>query len=143
MPTEVVCAIIAAVGAVLSALIAWFVSKSTVNGEIIKMQLKWEHEHSVSSEEEFSEMVSAVTRHIHAPCEESFLTAVEKINTVRLKETGELFYSLCTLYECLTLRWNDSRFYSDFVEKYLAKVIDQKRKSLCQGQTNDYEQPSL
>ena len=91
--------------------------------------MSWEREDSVSSEAEFSEMVAAVTRYIHTKSEEDFLLAAEKVNSVRLKETGELFHKLQTLYKALGMYKKDEHHLA-FTEDCLAKVIDQKRKSL-------------
>lgn len=128
MSTEVLCTIVSVAGTVLSALVAWFVSKSTANKEIEKMRLNWEREDSISSETEFSEMVIAVTRYLHSQSEENFLLAIEKVNIVRLKETGRLFYELWTLYKSLEM-CQDNKYHLEFAKDCLTKVIEQKREA--------------
>ena len=62
--TEVVYALISLAGAVVSSVLAYFISKSSAQREIEKMRIGWEREDSLSSDEEFTEMVIAVTRYI-------------------------------------------------------------------------------
>jgi acyl-CoA synthetase (AMP-forming)/AMP-acid ligase II len=123
MSPETICAIIATFGTVISAVIAWFVSRSTANKEIDKMRLSWEREDVVSSEDEFAEMASAVTLYTSTGYPRNAHAAAAKVSSVRAKETGVLAASLDELYLSI-IGLNAVQ-----VESYLTKVIEQKRKA--------------
>lgn len=64
MSSEVICALIGAASTILSALIAFLVSRYTTAREFKKLKLTWQREDSVSYEEDYESMVAAVTQYI-------------------------------------------------------------------------------
>lgn len=123
MTTEVICALIAATGTVVSALIAWFVSRSAASKEIKKMQLAWEREDIVSSDDEFAAMSSAVAKFTQSENGHSQREALAVVAAVRSKESGEIAVALDELYRCIS---NGQPHYSD---QALTRVIEKKRET--------------
>lgn len=136
MPSEVVCAIIAACGTVVSALIAWFVSRSAASKEIEKMRLTWDREDLVSSDDEYAEMASLVSTYIHYRNGGSQVKALAKVGALRSKENGPIAEDLDGLYEAIetgtVLR----------VDEFLTKVINTKRETKRRANSAGRNKPS-
>lgn len=99
MTTEVLCTLVTAGGTLLSACIAFFVSRSTANKEIEKMKLTWEREDIISSDDEFAEMASAVAKFVLYNSGAHHNEALARVASVRAKEMGNLANILDTLYQ--------------------------------------------
>ena len=123
MKTEILCALIAAAGAILSALIAWFVSRSTANKEIEQLKLTWEREDIVSSDDEFAKMASVVANYIKCDIPGLQREALSSVAAIRSKESGELGSLLDQLYSVID--------YGDIslVDQVLTSVINKKREA--------------
>ena len=124
----IVCAIITTFGTILSALIAWAVSRSTAKRELKKMRLMWEREDIVSSDDDFAQMAESVARYIHRNRSSDGVDAAGKVNALRAKESGTLANALDLLYFAL----DDSKHCIDpdfeKIQQCLSKVIEEKRK---------------
>jgi len=121
LETEVLCTLITVAGTVLSALIAWFVSRSTASKELEKLKLTWEREDIVSSDDEFAAMASAVANYVHSNvplCQREAMCAVASI---RSKESGDLGTLLDQLYNAINSN------YSIEADRLLSQVINKKR----------------
>ena len=129
MPIEIICAIIAATGTLISAWIAFFVSRSTANKEIIKMKLTWEREDLVSSDDEFAEMSAAAARYISYDSFENKTEAMCKIAAIRSKETGNVCNNLDALYSAIQ---RDDPIKADVL---LTQVINDKRGAKSKSNT--------
>lgn len=123
MTTEVVCTLITFGGVVFSALISYAISRSTANKEIEKMELTWEREDVVSSDDEFAEMASAVAKFVTHNSGVNQRAAMEQVAAVRSKETGVLGRLLDELY----IEVQSGVAYNADIR--LSQVIDQKRES--------------
>lgn len=140
--TEVVYALISLAGAVVSSVLAYFISKSSAQREIEKMRIGWEREDSLSSDEEFTEMVIAVTRYISSKEKADEIVALEKINSLRSKELGELFFQLNLMQRIINIRDLDGQPDFQFLDECLSDAIKQRRKSkrrqkMCQRDKPD------
>lgn len=144
MKTEIICGIIALAGTVLSGLISWCVSRSSAAKEIEKMKLEWEHEHTVSSDDEFAEMASSVANCLQEKVPQSFDSAISHVAFIRSKESGTIGEKLDALYDVLyeiSPNSNAVNFYGveyqehlNRANKCLSEVIKAKRK--CKGRQN-------
>lgn len=122
MSTEVICALIAAGGTLLSAVVAWFVSRAAANKEIEKLKLTWAREDVITSDEDFAKMCAAVSRCVQTMRSRDTDTAVALVSSVRSKEVGVLADSLDNLYASLRCSGAFN------VDECLTKVIEEKRK---------------
>lgn len=123
--TELICALVTVGGTVISAIIAWIVSHLTANKEIEKMKLSWEREDLVSSDDEFADMAAAVARYVAEDYESHRTKAMEKVASIRSKESGNIAELLDLLYNAITKRQPSQ------ANDCLAKVIEQKRETKC------------
>ena len=121
MSTEVICAMIACFGAIFSALISFFVSRTTANKEIEKMELSWKREDIVSSDDEFAEMASAVARFVADSRSCNRLDAMSKVAAIRSREGGDISVYLDLLFKAL----NDQN--PNRCSVFLSEVIEEKR----------------
>lgn len=139
MKTEIICAIIALAGTAISGLLSWFVSRTSATKEIEKLKLTWEHENSVTSDDEFADMVAAVALCIQEKLPASFDSAISRVAAVRSKERGSLANRLDDLYHILfDISPNSGivdfygRDYQEQLRKVnecLSQVIEEKRKN--------------
>lgn len=130
------------IGMILSALISWFVSKSAANRELRKLQLTWEHEDIVSSDDEFAEMANVVAHYIQRPHEDERADAAGKISALRTKEVGALAQSLDQLYNSINLYGSFNTIDYQYVDLCLSEVINQKRKAQSHNQYNSQKKPA-
>jgi len=125
----VICAIITVSGTFASAFVSWFVSRYTTTKELEKLQLTWSREDSVSYEDEFSEMVSAVSKYIHTLNSSDCADAIGKIGAIRAKTSGELASKTDILYVAVFETGSCKYLTTQSVKKCLSETINQKRKS--------------
>lgn len=122
MTTEIIVALITALGVIASAFVSWRVSVSQANKEIKKLQKTWEHEKSVSFDDEFAEMVSAVSVYANSRNIGDQYRALEKVSAVRAKATGPLADCLDELHHKL-----ETDKFSE-LEQCLSNAITEHRK---------------
>ena len=128
MPVEIICTIVSVCGTVLSALIAWFVSRSIASKEIERLKLSWEREDVVTSDDDFADLAAQV-----ALFSSSYLDGYEpdtrqvrsKIAAVMSRESGSLAESLDSLYSAVQTK------NPKLIDSELAHVIEEKRKRKC------------
>lgn len=122
MPVEVVCTIIAAAGALLSAVLSFFVSRFSAAREMERLHKTWEREDVVSSNDEFAVMASAVAEFVHSGSGLFQRKAMATVAFVRARERGALADRLDALYAAVFAgsgtQANDE----------LTKVIEEKRQ---------------
>ncbi len=135
MSTELICAIVAAAGTVFSAIVAWFVSRSTASKEIEKMKLAWEHEDVVSSDAEFAEMSAAVAKYVHYNSQRNLSNAMELVAAIRSKEIGPIADALDHLYSSIR---NNER---ELANSLLTEVIEEKRKAKSKAYASNGRKP--
>ena len=125
MPLEMICTLITVCGTVVSASIAWFVSRSTANKEIERLKLFWEREDVVSSDDDFVEMASKVASYISG-VRDGYSLGIQDVASivaaVRSKESGALATLLDELYSAVTSK----NLYA--IDSALTRVIEEKRK---------------
>lgn len=136
--TEIICGFIALAGTVVSGLISWLVSRSSAAKEIEKMKLAWNHEHTVSSDDDFAEMVFAVATCLQEKVPVSFDSAISYVAAIRSKESGSLGSKLDALHQVLfeiSPNANMVNFYGSEYQSSinrandcLTEVINEKRK---------------
>lgn len=136
MTTKVVCALITVGGTLLSSLIAFLVSRTTANKEIEKMKLTWNREDTVSSDEEFAAMASAVALYVSCRISHYQSDAMERLAALRASETGELSQSLDNLYFAV----RDAR-HGD-IDSLLTKLLNQKRETKTNSLDSNRNKPT-
>lgn len=122
MTTELICTLVTAGGTLLSAVIAFFVSRSTANKEIEKMKLSWDHEDTVSSDDDFAEMAALVSKFVCLSTGGWQPDALSKVAEVRSRESGRLGDILDKLYVCI-----GQEHYRE-TDALLTEAITEKRK---------------
>lgn len=135
MSPEIICTLITVAGTIVSALIAYAVSRSTANKEIDKMKLTWEREDVVSSDDEFAEMAGSVAKFVQSNTSSNQRNAMEQVASVRSKETGALGRLLDELYMDI----QSGVIYNSDVR--LSQVIDQKRESKSKSNASTRNKP--
>jgi hypothetical protein len=129
--TEIICALIAVTGTVVSALISFFVSKSSAEKEIQKMKLEWKRQDIVSSDDDFSDMAIAVSAFIQTQTLRTHTQAVAAIMKIRAKESGDIAKSLDALYEAVGRRGYGYNPDLNQIDNLLSEILEQKRNSKC------------
>ena len=124
LDSEILCAVIAACGTVVSTAIAWFVARYSAKAEIIKIKLTWEHEKEVYLDKSFSEMADAVSRFCHRPNSAALAEARAKVASLRASEEEGIGKELDALYKEL-----GECFHTDPVENHLTIIIEKKREA--------------
>ena len=116
-------AILALISAVISLVISHFSSRAIVKKELEKMKLAWQREDSVTYENEFSEMVNAVSRYIVSCYSSDKQEALGKVGCLRSKRSGSVAFFLDELYQEISENQNDC------IKDTLAILVDEERKS--------------
>ena len=129
MFTEIICALISFAGAVVSSVLAYHISKHSAQKELEKMRISWEREDSISSDDEFSEMVAAVTRYICSHEKDDEITALERINSLCSKECGDSFFHLSFMRRIIRIKDFDGQPDFQFLDKCLSDAIEQRREA--------------
>ena len=127
--TDILCAFISVIGAIISSVLAYFISRFSAQNEIEKMRISWEREDMISSDEEFTEMVVTVTRYINSKEKTDETAALEKINSLRSKELGELFFQLNLMQRIINIKDSEGKPDFKFLDKCLSDAIEQRRKA--------------
>lgn len=101
MTTEVLSGLFSLVGIVFSGVLSFLVAKSSASKEIDKLKLTWKREDVVSSEADFSEMVSSVAVYAKTLSIDDMNTATKWVAKIRAQESGALGDLLDGLYNQL------------------------------------------
>lgn len=131
MNTDIICALIAVTGTVASALISFFVSKSSAEKEIQKMKFEWKRQDIVSSDDDFSDMAIAVSAFIQTQTLRTHTQAVAAIMKIRAKESGDIAKSLDALYEAVGRQGYGYNPDLNQIDNLLSEILEQKRNSKC------------
>ena len=135
MTPEIICTIVTVLGTVISALIAYFVSRSTTNKEIEKMKLTWEREDIISSDDEFADMAAATAKFVHINSSQNRSNALSKIAVLRSKEVGSISSLLDCLYYAVR---SDNQSQADAA---LTSVIEEKRRAKSKSNAPNRDKP--
>ncbi len=136
MSLEIISAIIGVASVIISGVVSWLVSKASASKEIEKLKMEWAREDRKAADEEFAEMVVAVSCYIRAPVFDNSAKAISAVATLRAKETGTLAVHLDYLHDCI-LAGN-----SEKVDMALAEVIQEKRDRKSRQNAECGEQPA-
>lgn len=123
---ETLRSLIAFAGVLMSAIISWFISRSTAKNEIRKMKLSWEHERNTVLDQEFDQLISLVSAYIDKRSlgfDVDTTEALQKVAVARTRETGPLAPLLDELY--LDLQGKNLKK----IDASLSAIIECKRKS--------------
>lgn len=101
MMTEVICALIAFLGTILSATISFFVSRTTASKEIEKMRLSWDREDATSTDEAFFKMIQAVRSYTSSENEYLKYDAMNAVNALQIRESAAVCAVLSQLHDAL------------------------------------------
>lgn len=122
MTTEVLSGLFSLVGIVSSGILSFLVAKSSASKEIEKLKLTWKREDVVSSEADFSEMVSSVAVYAKTLNITDMNAATKWVAKIRAQETGVLGNLLDSLYNQLR-----DPVVSE-LENTLSEIIKEKRQ---------------
>lgn len=101
LPTEIICALITAGGAILSAVIAHLTARGTTRREIKKLKMQWKRDDDLAAQKTFSEMYAAVSKYIQSGWSRHQRDAMEKVSELRANEQGELLNALDDLHAAI------------------------------------------
>lgn len=127
MNTEIVCALIAVTGTLVSAVISFWVSKFSAEKEIQKMKLEWKRQDIVSSDEDFSDMAVAVSRFIQMQTSKTHADVVAAVTKIRAKEFGTIADDLDALYATIGRRGAGYSPNREEIDRLLSEILKQKR----------------
>lgn len=122
MSSVVICTIITTIGVIVSALVSLFVARSTAANEIKKMQLSWEREDAVSSDDEFAAMVSASVKYANTEDDELLIDTLQRVASLRAKAIGEI----AKIYDLLYFTVQRSDYTG--IDKVLTELLNKKRE---------------
>jgi len=125
MNPETISTLISALGVILSAGVSLLVARSTAANEIKKMQLSWEREDTVTSDDEFTAMVSAAVKYANTEDDRYMIGTLQKVASLRAKAIGEIAKTYDLLY--LAVQRGD---YTG-IDKILTELLNQKRDAQC------------
>ena len=125
MNPETISTLISALGVILSAGVSLLVARSTAANEIKKMQLSWEREDTVTSDDEFTAMVSAAVKYANTEDDRYMIGTLQKVASLRAKAIGEIAKTYDLLY--LAVQRGD---YTG-IDKILTELLNQKRDTQC------------
>ena len=121
MTSETISTLISALGVILSAVVSLLVARSTAANEIKKMQLSWEREDTISSDDEFTAMVSAAVKYANTEDDDLMIDTLQKVASLRAKAIGEI----AKTYDVLYLAVQRSNYTG--IDKILSELLNQKR----------------
>lgn len=127
MNTEIICALIAVTGTLVSAVISFWVSKFSAEKEIQKMKLEWKRQDIVSSDEDFLDMAVAVSRFIQMQTSKTHTEAIAAVTKIRAKESGTIADSLDSLYSAIGTRGHGYNPNCEEIDRLLSEILKQKR----------------
>lgn len=135
MSSVVICTIITTIGVIVSALVSLFVARSTAANEIKKMQLSWEREDAVSSDDEFAAMVSASVKYANTEDDDLMIDTLQKVASLRAKSVGEI----AKTYDLLYLAVQRSNYTG--IDEVLTELLNQKRNAKANPLYSDANKP--
>ncbi len=136
MSPEIISAIIGVASVIISGVVSWLVSKASASKEIEKLKMEWAREDRKAADDEFADMVVAVSSYIRATTFDNSAKAISAVATLRAKETGALADYLDYLYDWI-LDGNKEN-----VDMALAEVIQEKRDRKSRQNAECGEQPA-
>lgn len=98
MTSEALSGLFSLVGIILSGVLSFLVAKSSASREVDKLKLTWKREDIVSSESDFSEMISTVAVYAKTLTITDMNTATKWVAKIRAQESGTLGELLDSLY---------------------------------------------
>lgn len=110
------------ISGIVSAVISARTVEKTASKEIERMKLAWAREDVVSSDDEFSDMVKAVTSCTYYRDGQYRLEAMKAIAVIRAKENGSLAVTVDELYASVRDRQYET------AEALMSQVITEKRR---------------
>lgn len=122
MTTEVLSGLFSLAGIVLSSIISFLVARLGASKEIEQLKLTWKREDIVSSESDFSKMVSSVAVYAKTLSITDMNAATKWVAKIRAQESGALGDLLDSLYDQLR-----DPVVSE-LEGTLSEIIKEKRK---------------
>ena len=123
MTPETISTLISALGVILSAGVSLLVARSAAANEIKKMQLSWEREDTVTSDDEFTAMVSAAVKYANTEDDDLMIDTLQKVASLRAKAIGEI----AKTYDVLYLAVQRSNYTG--IDKVLTELLNQKRNT--------------
>lgn len=124
--SAVVSALITVIGGIITTAMAnkaaAKTAKETTSSEIEKLQLTWDREDIVSSDDEFADMAATVARFIQYNSVPNRADAMAKVAAVRSKELSSLGEDLDFLYDAIRTNKQTE------ADQYLTMAINEKRK---------------
>lgn len=136
MSSEVICSLIAAASATASALISFFISRSTVTREIKKMKLEWAREDAITNDSDFESLFQCVYDFTTCENDHFRIPAMAKLAAIRAKETGSLAPLLDELQTALST-CNRNR-----CERLLSEIVIHLRHTKSKGKHCKGKKPS-
>lgn len=131
IPTEISVAIIGVLSVYVSAKTSARISKSTTRAEIEaekeRREETWRHEREASYDSDFAKMITEITLFLYDQSDKNFKNALEILNLVRVKETGEITKDLNLLYYFITESENKESNL-DQAKIHLNKTIEKDRE---------------
>lgn len=103
MSTEIISAIIGVASVIISGVVSWLVSKASASKEIEKLKMEWAREDRKAADDEFADMVVAVSCYINMPDPATKARAIEAVAALRAKESGLLASYLDVIYNYITI----------------------------------------
>lgn len=122
MTQEVLSGLFSLIGIVISGVVSFLVAKLSASKEVDRLKLIWEREDIVSSESDFSEMVSAVSVYAKTFRIGDMNNAVKWVSKIRAQENGKLGALLDNLYIQL------QNPVASEMENTLSEIIKEKRQ---------------
>lgn len=122
MTSEALSGLFSLVGIILSGVLSFLVAKSSASREVDKLKLTWKREDIVSSESDFSEMISTVAVYAKTLTITDMNTATKWVAKIRAQESGTLGELLDSLYFQL-----QDPVVSE-LESTLSEIIKEKRQ---------------
>lgn len=122
MTQEVLSGLFSLIGIVISGVVSFLVAKLSASKEVDRLKLIWKREDIVSSESDFSEMVSAVSVYAKTFRISDMNNAVKWVSKIRAQENGKLGALLDNLYIQL------QNPVASEMENTLSEIIKEKRQ---------------
>lgn len=97
MDSKIICAIISALGVVLSSLL----SRVSAHREVKRLKMEWDRADSVSFKAEIAEAVGAAAEFERSPYSRNQREAAKRLAAVMVKADGEIRELLVRLYEAV------------------------------------------
>lgn len=112
----------------LSRKMAKEVSADEAKHEIEKVKFTWQHEMNATRQKDFSDMITGVYAFLQNRTTTNYLRSLEKINVLRIKETGKIAQYLDLLYYEVDVGPDNTPVDYVKIEQLLAKIVDKYRE---------------